>query len=143
MEIMICGSMTFSKEMIKAKNKLEEMGHDVRVPCDIDVHLDDEDFIDDLEKDFEHCVENEVMKKCFSKVEESDAILVLNYEKNNISGYIGTSTLMEMGLAYYFDKRIFLLFSPPQYSKHRWAHEVRVFQPEILNGDLEKLKGVV
>ncbi|MFH1183003.1 MAG: hypothetical protein V1690_01940 [Candidatus Moraniibacteriota bacterium] len=31
MKIMICGSMTFAKEMLEAKKKLEKMGHEVRI----------------------------------------------------------------------------------------------------------------
>jgi len=42
MRIMICWSMTFSREMVDAKEKLEALGHSVTVPCDVDAHLDDE-----------------------------------------------------------------------------------------------------
>lgn len=45
----------------------------------------------------------------FKKVIESDAILVTNYEKNGIPGYIGGNTLMEMTLAFVNKKPIFLL----------------------------------
>ena len=34
MKIFICGSMHFSKEMLEAKRKLEEIGHTAEVPCD-------------------------------------------------------------------------------------------------------------
>jgi len=35
MKIMICGSMRFAREMLEAKNMLEEMGHVALLPCDI------------------------------------------------------------------------------------------------------------
>jgi hypothetical protein len=80
------------------------------------------------------------MRKCFREIEESDAILVLNYPKNGIQGYIGTASLMEIGLAYHLGKKIFLLNPLPHSSEQRWAHEVRIIQPTILNGDFTKIK---
>ncbi len=140
MKIMICGSMTFAKEMIEAKEILEEMGHLVKIPTDaLDIVNGNHDN-DDLEADYDHCVKNDIMRTHFKFVEDSDAILVLNHEKNNTEGYIGTATLMEIALAHYFNKKIFLLQDLPHHSKHRWAHEVRIMQPVILNGDLSKIK---
>ena len=54
-----------------------------------------------------------------------------------MSGYVGTSSLMEMGLAYYLGKKIYLLNELPSPETARWAHEVLSFQPTILNGDFD------
>jgi len=80
------------------------------------------------------------MDKCFDMIAESDGILVLNYPKNSISGYVGTSTLMEIGIARHLGKKIFILNDLPDYKEHRWTHEVRIMEPIILNNDLEKVK---
>lgn len=138
--IMICGSMAFAEEMVKAKNKLEKMGCVVRIPTDTKDIIEENHDHDDLEADYEHCIENEIMKKHFEFIENSDGILVLNYKKNNIEGYIGTATLMEIGLAHHLDKKIFLLNSLPDPENHRWAHEVRITQPKILGGNLENIQ---
>jgi hypothetical protein len=45
----------------------------------------------------------------FKKVVESDAILVTNYEKHGLAGYIGGNALMEMTLAFINKKPIFVL----------------------------------
>jgi len=139
LKIMICGSMTSAKQMIETKNKLEKFGHSVTLPCDTNLHLDDSNFIDDLNADYEHCIKNNVMKICMDEIANSDAILVMNYPKNDIEGYVGTSSLMEIGLAYYLGKKIFLLFPTPPTSEARWAHEVKIMQPTVLNGDLNKI----
>jgi len=140
MKIMICGSMTFANEMVDAKKKLKALGHSAELPCDTDMHLGDSGFIDDFDKDYKHCVENKVMEKCFDSIAESDGILVLNYPKNDVNGYVGTATLMEIGLARYLGKKIFVLNELPDYKQHRWVHEVRIMQPVMLNGDLNKVK---
>ena len=140
MKIMICGSMTFAKEMLKTKEILEKMGHLVKIPTDaLDIVNGDHNH-DDLESDYNHCVENDIMRTHFKFVEESDAVLVLNHDKNNTKGYIGTATLMEVGLAHYFHKKIFLLQELPHHSEHRWTHEVRIMQPVVLNGDFSKIQ---
>jgi len=139
MKITICGSLTFSNEMLQAKEDLEKMGHRVVIPKDApDVALGKHDN-DNLEDDYQRCVESDIMRTHFRLIENGDAILVINKEKNNIEGYIGTATLMEIGLAYYLGKKIFLLNSPPHHSEQRWAHEIRIIQPKILNGDLNEI----
>jgi len=136
MKITICGSMSFAKQMLDAKTKLEEMGHSVQIPDDTDFHISQPGFIDDLEADLAHCIEKDLMRNHMKRVAEADAILVLNYPKNGIDGYIGTSSFMEMGIAYYLKKNIFLFNPPPPMEKVRWAIEVRLTQPTVINGDL-------
>ena len=140
MRIMICGSMTFAKEMIDAKRKLEELGHSVFVPSDIESHVKDPALIDNLEQNYKHTIEKDVLRQCFNLIAKSNAILVLNYPKNKINGYVGTSALVEVGLAYYLGKKIFLLNPVPSSRSARWAHELKIIQPVILNEELERIK---
>jgi len=137
---MICGSMTFAEEMMDVKSKLEKLGHIVDVPSDIESHLEDPSLIDNLEENYKHTIEKDILRQCFNLIARSDAILVLNYPKNNINGYVGTSALMEIGLAYYLQKRIFLLNPVPNPRDARWAHELAIIQPVILNEDLSKVQ---
>ncbi|MFA6522241.1 MAG: hypothetical protein WCT24_01450 [Patescibacteria group bacterium] len=139
MKIMLCGSMSFAKEMLDVQAQLSKMGHEVFVPCDAELHVEDSGLIDDLTVDRAHLIENNVMKRCFDLLAQSDSVVFLNYPKNGVDGYIGTSSLMEMGLAYYLGKEIFLLFAHPNPEDHRWAHEVASFQPTILHGDFDAL----
>ncbi len=141
MKIMVIGSMTFAKEMLQAKQELERLGLKAEIPFDVEHHIKDEGAIDDLERNFRYCVENDVVHKGFQQVADADAVLVLNYPKNGISGYIGTSALMEMAIAYWLRKKIFLLHAPPSDRVHRWAHEVKIMQPIILYGNLSKIGG--
>lgn len=136
---MICWSMTFAKEMTDTKRKLEDLGHSVFVPSDIESYLKDPSLIDNLEENYKHTIEKDVLRNCFNLVAKSDAILVLNYAKNKIKGYVGTSALMEIGLAYYFGKKIFLLNPMPKPKDARWAHELAIIQPVVINGDLAKI----
>ena len=140
MKIMISGSMAFAQEMVDAKETLESMGHIVFVPYDIEQHLENPDFVDDLAGNLQHFIETDIMRKCFDLVAQSDAVLVLNLQRKGINGYIGTSTLMEIGLAYYLGKKLFLYNDIPHWDEVRWAHEINIMQPAIIHGDLSKVK---
>lgn len=132
--------MAFSKEMMDAKKTLESMGHAVFVPHDIEDHLEKPDLVDDLSGNMQHVIETDVMRKCFDLVAHSDAVLVLNLHRKGINGYIGTSTLMEIGLAYYLGKKLFLYNDIPHWDDVRWAHEINIMQPTIVHGDLSRVK---
>src|SRR5438270_526523 len=134
MKIMISGSMAFAKEMVAAKKELESGWHEVFVPHDIEQHLENPDFVDDLAGNFNHVVETDIMRKCFDLVAKSDAVLVLNLHRKGINGYIGTSTLMEIGLGYYLGKKLFLYNDIPHWDEVRWAHEINIMQPTIIHG---------
>lgn len=140
MKITICGSMSFAKQMKEVKSELEKLRHEASVPDDTELHISNPTFIDNLEEDLKHCLEKDLMRDHMNRVAESEAILVLNYPKNSLKSYIGTSTMMEMGIAYYLKKKMFLLNPPPQLHEVRWAIEVAIMQPTIINGDLTLIK---
>lgn len=146
MKITICGSIAFTDEALSIKERLEKSGHEVRIwPLELKdgngqlipateyykirrVAADDEKWVWDRKE--------EAMKRHFDKVVWSDAILVLNYDKNNIAGYVGANTLMEMGLALHLDKKIYLLNSIPEIS---YKEEILGMKPAVINGDLNKI----
>ncbi len=139
MKIMIAGSMAFAKKMFHAKEQLEKMGHEVGLPFETEIHLENPAFVDSLEENLQYCIDNDVIHKSFDFIAQSDAVVVLNYPRKGIDGYIGASTLMEIAVGYYLRKKIFLLNEVPHFDKIRWAHEIAIMQPKIINGDLSKI----
>ena len=69
----------------------------------------------------------------FEKVAWAEAVLILNYDKNNIKNYIGPNTLIEMALALYLGKKIFLLNPIPEMN---YKEEILGVMPIVINGDL-------
>lgn len=131
--------MAFAKDMVKIRKELKKHGHNARIPVGTLPHLRSKLFVDDLKKNLEFCIKNNIMKRNFREVEKSDAILVLNNKRNGINGYIGISALLEMGIAHHLGRKIFLYNQVPHYNEARWAHEVMIMQPTIINGDLDKI----
>lgn len=138
MKITVGGSMTFAKEQIGAKEKLEKMGHEVLVTDDIEFFLEDGkkgklSFEDELK----FCLKADIIRSFFDKIANSDAYLICNYEKNGIKGYLGASVLMEIGLAYYLKKKIFLLSEIDR--EQKYALEIAVMDPVVIYDDLNKI----
>jgi len=140
MKITICGSVMFRKEMVKVRDKLNEMGQE-GIICSV---------MEDLAlgrnpKLMKKIEENHVQVKkdggfikwYYNSIVNSDAILVLNYDKNGIKNYIGGNTLMEIGFAHVHNKKIFLLNPVPEIS---YKDEILAMEPVILNGDFSKIK---
>lgn len=132
MKITICGSMSFAKEMLMHKENLEKMGHFVFIPSDTVQSLTNHS----LNMDISHCLEKDIQKEHFNFIANSDAILVLNYEKGGINGYIGGSALMEIAVARHLDKKIFLLNQIPDIKDLRYSIEIQLAKPIVLNGNL-------
>jgi len=138
MKITIGGSMTFAKEQFQFKEQLEKNGHEVLITDDIKDYIDKPAIKKDFEEELKISLEYNIMYTFFKKIEESDALLICNYPKKGIEGYLGTSVLMEIGLAYYLHKKIYLLFEVDK--TQGYALEIAIIQPTILNGDILLIK---
>ena len=105
MKIAICASVFFSKEIIETKKKLEKLGHEVEIPKNLEKFVDGSVRVEDKwEK-----IEEDVIRRYEQVIKNSDAVLVLNFDKNDISNYIGANSFLEIGFAHIHHKKIFLL----------------------------------
>jgi hypothetical protein len=135
MRFFVAGSMHFAKEMLEVQKILHGLGHKAVVSDDTDECVENPG----LNMDSEHNFEKDLMRSCMNIMDKSDAILVLNYPKEGVEGYIGAHSLIEMGLAYYLRQKIFLLHPPPPKEKARYNQEVMHMKPIVLNGDVSKI----
>lgn len=147
MKIVICSSVVFSDKIIEIEEVLKKQGHKVDIPFVTKMikekKISFEQYKKDKEKNgdikYREAYQGQVdmIKRYYNLISESDAILVLNYTKNDIKNYIGGSVLMEMGFAYALDKKIFLLNPIPKMS---YTDEIKDMKPVILNNNLSKIK---
>jgi nucleoside 2-deoxyribosyltransferase len=136
MTITICGSMQFHVEMAQAQKKLEALGFHVLVPIELGNEKTNESYMSRDKDKISAKIEYDFIREHFRKIEKSDAILVLNYEKKGIAGYIGGNTFLEMGYAFGLGKKIYLLQPVPTMD---YSVEMHAMKPVVLNGDLTKL----
>ncbi len=114
MKLVICSSAAFYKHVCEIADELEGRGFDVIVPKTAQTMRSSGDFnVDNYktwykdESTFKK--KRELMDGHFAEVEKSDVILVVNDEKHGIPGYIGPNVLMEIAIAYFLKKKIYIL----------------------------------
>jgi len=136
MIITICGSMQFHKEMASVRDQLMKRGLTVNVPGELDDIEKNESYMDTDEERITAKIEYDFIREHFRKIKESEAILILNYEKKKIPGYIGGNTFLEMGYAFGLGKKVYLLNPVPDMD---YKTEMHAIQPVVLHGDLGKI----
>ena len=153
MKITICGSIGFYNEMESARDELAKRGHKVRIPeLALEVpqefgggkkvyfgqYIEQNGGIDAFPVGHEIWnLKESAINDHYKKIDWCDAILIINHEKRGIHGYIGGNTLIEMGVAFYLKKKIYI--QNPVSSELSYKQEIIGMKPEMLEGDLSKI----
>ncbi|OIP23592.1 hypothetical protein COX95_02070 [bacterium CG_4_10_14_0_2_um_filter_33_32] len=142
MKIAICGSLNFTYEIKKIADDLTMLGFDVSIPVSSEKILRGEFSLEEIkqekEKGYLHkrAIKYDSIRAYWKVIENSDAVLIANFDKNKIKNYIGGNSFLEMGFAHILNKKIFLLNEIPDMI---YSDEIKSMQPIILNGELSKI----
>lgn len=135
MKVVISWSMAFASEMREIKELCEKVWHAVILPDNV------EDFLAWKKNKEAEALNPKIkwglIKKHYHKIEESDALLVVNIQKNAIAWYVGACSLIEMGFAYILNKPIFLRNEIPDMS---YTDEIKALEPMVIYQNIEKVK---
>jgi len=124
----ICGSMSFLREMQDLADELVRVGYSCLLPMREDSQGDTRP---------SPTLKRGYIDQHLQKITRSDAVLVANFEKRGVSGYVGPNTLMEMAFAYALHKPIFVL-NP--LGEQPCKEEVLAMQTSNLEGKLANLE---
>jgi len=140
MKITLCGSVKFANKFVESYHELENIGHEPKMH-ELMFGIADgsaSELIKDIKREhWSTKKKHGFIKWWYNSITESDAILVLNYDKNGIKNYIGGNTLMEMGFAHVHDKKIFLMNPVPE--EVSYSDEIKAMVDVVLDGDLSKI----
>lgn len=123
--------------------KLSKMGHDVVLPHTAEKIYNGEATYEQVMEEKQsgefanRGIRQDSLNYYYGKIKEGDAVLVLNYKKKDVEGYIGGAAFLEMGFAHVLGKKIFLLNDIPKMS---YTDEIRMMQPIVINGELNNIK---
>lgn len=153
MKITICGSIAFYKEMESVRDELLKLNHEVMIPELADEapaefggdkkvyfgkYVEENGGIDAFSPDHKIWdLKERAIVDHFKKIDWCDSILITNYEKRGVAGYIGGNTLIEIGVAFYLKKPIYIL--NPVSSELSYKVEVVGMKPTMLDGDVRKI----
>ncbi len=130
----VCSKYCYDK-VEAIQSKLEDMGHSVMLPNVFDDPFSEFDIRDNQPDKFAEW-KGATYKESQEKVERSDCLLVLNYEKHGCPNYIGGNTLLEMYDGFKLGKPIYLMNPIPD---NMLRDEILGFGPIVINEDLEKI----
>lgn len=129
MKILIHASLDFKQAMVDAKNYIEDNStHKVMLPeltryQDIrDVYGDDETFTK---------IKNRLTKENFQNIKDCDVLFIINYSHRGITNYIGGNSFMEMAIAFFINKPIYLLNDIPE--GMAYTEEIKSFYPIVVH----------
>lgn len=140
--ITICASVSFYKQILEIEKELKNLGFKTIVPSTAKKMKKSGNF-DALEHKNTYLlgkfhIKKRFMMEHFEAIEKGDAILVVNLEKNGKKGYIGGNVLIEMALALYLKKPIFIYKDIEKGSSIE--EEILGMLPKFINGDLSRIK---
>lgn len=135
MKIFICASKHFYGKVAEIQKKLEEAGHKITLPNSYEEPLKEEE-MKKAGKEEHLKWKSDMFKLQNIKIEDNDAILVLNFDKGDNKNYIGGAVFLEMFKAWELGRKIFLLNDIPE---SILKDEIIGFNPIIINGDLSKI----
>ena len=142
MKIYVLGSNSFVKEMVESKNQLCALRYDGWIHPDYEAHVRGEKQAFPGSPEHGERAEfkraHNYIRQHYKHILESDAVLIVNLEKNGIKNYIGGNVLMEMGQAYVNNKKIFLLNTIP--AELPYLDEIKAMDPVCLHGNLAGIK---
>lgn len=141
MKIYVLGSNSFIKEMVDCRDRLQELGVDGWIHPEYEEHVRGgrQQLVHGLTYG-EHAAwkrQHDYIRQHYKHILDSDAILIVDLTKNGKKNYIGGNCLMEMGMAYVNDKKIFLLNDIPAYVTY--VDEILAMDPICLRGKLTKI----
>lgn len=135
MKIIIICSKHFYDRVPAIAEELRSYGHKITFPNSYERPFEEEEM---KRKGLEHHIKfkQKMMKLHEPKINSNDAVLALNFEKDEQPNYIGGGTFMEIVKAWELNKKIFLYNPIPN---NILTDEIRCLAPIILNGDLTKI----
>ncbi|MDR0383760.1 MAG: methionine adenosyltransferase, partial [Christensenellaceae bacterium] len=135
MKILLICSKVFYGRIPEIQKQLEEQGHQVFLPNCIDnPNAEKEAWAkgETAHSDFKA----KMYKQSLDCIEKIDAVLVLNYERNGRSNYIGGATFLEIYEAFMNHKKVFLMNPVPD---GMLFDEIQGMSPIIIGGDFSKV----
>ena len=122
MKILVSASMRHADKFASLQESLEAAGHQVVMP-QIKEYPTKRQYID------EH----------MSRLRDSDALLLANFDDDRGDGYVGASCFFEAGWAFALGKPVYVLNSINTESP--FAEDLIAIGCKMIHGDMSKIKG--
>lgn len=137
MKIVICGSMSSSKEMVEIANELKKTNHKTLLPRHAVEYTKGNLAEENSHESTKNKIEQDLIRDYYEEIKNADAVLVANISKKGIENYVGGNTFLEMAFAHVLDKKIYSYNDIPDML---YTDEIKAMQPIVINQDLSNIK---
>lgn len=128
--------MQFVEQMLQVKQELISLGHNAFL-TNLHTAMIGKDGAEIEKIKLDQKYNQDAIREFWTLMQDADAVLVLNYDKNGIKNYIWGNTLMEIGFAHVLNQKIFLLNPIPDIIYYKT--EIEAVKPIILNGNIKSI----
>ena len=136
MKLFIICSKAFYDRIPSIKDALDQAGHDVTLPNCYDDPGTEARYREMGDKEHSEWKAG-MLRHSQEVIEHTDAVLVLNFEKNGQENYIGGATFLEMYDAFRLGKKIYMYNGIPD---GMLKDEIEGFEPILLHQNLSKVQ---
>ncbi len=143
MKIAICASLDFTHEIKDIADQLAKHDHVVTIPQTSEMILKNKVDLEKIKQEKDNgqiskrAIKQDSIRQNYKRIKESNAVLILNFDKKEIKNYIGGNTFLEIGFAHILNKNIFLLNPIPEMP---YTDEIKAMQPIVIDNNLDKIK---
>jgi hypothetical protein len=137
MKIGVAGSMQFTEQMMEVCEQLNKMGHITFMSKFKDNYIGKTDEEKEVQKLHDKYT-NDAIREFWEPMQDADALVVVNLDKNGIKNYIGGNSFLEMGFAHVLGQKIFLMNPIPDMPFY--GTEIIAMNPIVINKDLKKVQ---
>jgi len=143
--LVICSSVTFYPELPSIKKQFQAIGLDVTIPKmarEFERELPEEEKAALLKTEsVTPQVKRIFIEEYFSEIEHGDLIMAYNQSKHGIPGYIGPNVLMELTVAFYLKKKLFVWNAVGE--EVHGAEELRAMGVQPLDGVPQTISNII
>lgn len=137
MKIGVISSMQNSEKMLEVCRDLEKMGH-VAFASKFAPSMVGKSDEEKEEMKLNQKYNMDAIREFWNLMQNADAVLVLNLDKNGMKNYVGGNTFLEMGFAHVLNQKIYMYNPIPE--NPFYQTEIVAMNPVIINRDLNLIK---
>jgi hypothetical protein len=145
-KLAICASAATYSRVIPLSDQVSQLGFEVILPATAEAMKSRGAANTEVAVDWSQIADRygykaELIRGHFDVITGADAVLVMNLEKDGKPDYIGGNVLMEMTVAFFLHKPIYVYGSAPKDSP--LIDEILGMQPIFLNSKLDSLRSLL
>ncbi len=136
MKLFVCTSKAFYGDIANTISELRSRGFELVLPNNYETPWVEQQ-MRDLGDQKHGEWKSDMLKLQAQKVATVDALLIMNFKKNECENYIGGAVLLEMYEAFRLKKPIYLWNPIPE---NMLKDEIKGMQPLVINQDISNIK---